>query len=105
MGPGEGLGSKPAQVPADRAPPCDHAQNTCVNTQYSEPDSSMAAGRVSTQAMARLRRVAICRPERLAAMVPATPEESTWVVETGRPYMSAAPMVSMATTSAEAPWA
>jgi hypothetical protein len=29
--------------------------------------------------------VAICRPEPLAAVVPATPEDGTWVVETGRP--------------------
>ena len=45
----------------------------------------MAAGSVSTQAISRLRIVAICRPEPLAAMVPATPDDSTWVVETGRP--------------------
>ena len=32
-----------------------------------------------------LRIVDHCRPEPLAAMVPATPEESTWVVDTGRP--------------------
>ncbi|MOA53750.1 hypothetical protein D3C78_1772560 [compost metagenome] len=49
--------------------------------------------------------VFICKPEPLATMVPATPDDSTWVVETGKPNMSAAPMVSMATVSAEAPWA
>jgi hypothetical protein len=32
--------------------------------------------------------------------VPATPEESTCVVETGRPKLSAAPIVPMATISA-----
>ncbi|MNH41855.1 hypothetical protein D3C79_1034320 [compost metagenome] len=52
-----------------------------------------------------MRRVDICRPERLAAMVPAMPEDSTWVVETGRPKASAAPMVVIATNSALAPWA
>ena len=65
----------------------------------------IAAGSVSTQATARLRSVAICSPEWFAAMVPATPEDSTCVVETGKPNMSAAPIVSIATTSAEAPCA
>ena len=32
-----------------------------------------------------LRMVDHCSPEPFAAMVPATPEESTWVVLTGRP--------------------
>ena len=32
-----------------------------------------------------LRMVAICRPEPLAAIAPATPDDSTCVVETGRP--------------------
>jgi hypothetical protein len=38
-------------------------------------------------------------------MVPATPDDSTWVVETGRPNTSAAPIVAAATSSAEAPCA
>ena len=63
----------------------------------------MQTGRVSTQAMRILRTVAICSPELLAAMVPATPEESTWVVLTGRPKWSAIMIVPMATASAEAP--
>jgi hypothetical protein len=41
--------------------------------------------------------------EPLAAIVPATPEDSTCVVETGRPYMSAAAIVPAATSSAAAP--
>ena len=45
----------------------------------------IAAGRVRIQASAMLRMVDHCRPEPLAAMVPAMPEESTWVVETGSP--------------------
>ena len=34
-------------------------QNTELNNQYSEPDSRMAAGKVSTQAITRLRMVRI----------------------------------------------
>jgi hypothetical protein len=45
----------------------------------------MAAGRVNTQADAMLRIVLHCRPEPFAAIVPATPLDSTWVVETGKP--------------------
>src|SRR5208337_3229655 len=55
--------------------------------------------------MAKLRMVDHCIPDLLAAIVPATPEERTWVVETGRPNMSAAAMVVIATSSADAPWA
>jgi hypothetical protein len=39
----------------------------------------------------------------LAAIEPATPEDSTWVVETGRPKLSAAAIVPIATISAAAP--
>ena len=52
-----------------------------------------------------LRMVENCKPLLLAAMVPATPELSTWVVETGRPKLSAAKMVAIATSSAHAPCA
>jgi hypothetical protein len=65
----------------------------------------IAAGSVSTQAMAMLRIVALCSPDPLAAMVPAIPDESTCVVETGRPYPSAAAMVAAAVISAQAPCA
>ena len=44
-----------------------------------------------------------CSSDPLAAIVPATPEDSTCVVETGRPQASAAPIVSIATISADAP--
>src|SRR3954468_15071401 len=57
----------------------------------------IAAGRVSTQAISRLRMVAICRPEPFVAMVPATPDDNTCAVGTGRPNTSAAPMVTAAT--------
>jgi hypothetical protein len=45
----------------------------------------MAAGRVRIQASAMLRTVAICSPEPLATIVPATPDDRMWVVETGSP--------------------
>src|SRR5580765_3400020 len=80
-------------------------QKIRVNNQYNDPDSRIAAGKVSTQAIARLRSVPSCRPERLAAIAPATPEESTCVVDTGSPYMSAAAIVLIATSSALAPCA
>jgi len=76
-----------------------------TKSQYRPPDSAIAAGSVSTHAASRLRMVAICSPERLAAIVPATPEDSTCVVDTGRPNMSAAPIVVIATSSADAPCA
>lgn len=75
------------------------------NAQYSVPASTMDTGSVSTHAISKLRTVAHCNPDRLATMVPATPEESTCVVLTGRPNPSAAPMVTMAVISAAAPWA
>ena len=48
-------------------------------------DRAIDTGSVSTQAMSRLRTVDICRPEPLATIVPATPEERICVVLTGRP--------------------
>jgi len=60
-------------------------------------------GSVRTQATRRFRRVFICSPEWFAAIVPATPEDNTWVVLTGSPNAPAAPMVAAATTSAAAP--
>ena len=41
--------------------------------------------------------------ERFAAIGPATPDESTCVVLTGRPNQSASPIVPIATSSADAP--
>ena len=60
-------------------------QKTWLNTKYNVPDNIMAAGNVKTHASAILRRVTNCEPDPFAAMVPATPEESTWVVDTGNP--------------------
>ena len=45
-----------------------------------------------------LRSVPHCMPEPLASIVPAMPDDSTWVVETGRPRPSAAPIVAAATS-------
>jgi len=59
-------------------------QKICRNATNNVPAIRIEAGRVSTQAMSRLRTVLHCRPEPFAAMVPATPEVSTWVVLTGR---------------------
>ena len=63
----------------------------------------MAQGSVKIQASAILRSVANWMPEPLASIVPATPDDRTWVVETGRPKPSAAPIVAMAMISAAAP--
>ncbi len=76
---------------------------TCVKAQKRPPESRAAAGRVKTLAAASLRMFEIYSPLRLAAMVPATPELSTCVVETGKPKLSAAKIVAMATNSAQAP--
>src|ERR1700684_3318451 len=79
------------------------SQNKCRKMKYSVPESTIAAGSVSTQPSAILRRVDHCMPEPLAIIVPATPEESTCVVDTGRPRPSAAPIVAIPTSSAAAP--
>jgi hypothetical protein len=51
-----------------------------------------------------LRKVANWMPEPLASIVPATPDDRTWVVDTGRPKPSATPIVARATIPAAAPW-
>jgi hypothetical protein len=81
------------------------AQKIAENAQYNVPEITIAAGKVSTQAKAILRTVESCNPEPFAAMVPAMPEDRTWVVETGSPYMSAAAIVAAAVISAQAPCA
>ena len=60
-------------------------------------------GKVNTHASAILRIVESWSPDPLAAMVPATPDDRTWVVDTGNPYISAAAIVPAATSSADAP--
>jgi len=46
-----------------------------------------------------------CRPLLLATMVPATPEDSTCVVETGSANTLAMPMAQAAVICADMPWA
>src|SRR5690349_15474366 len=53
-------------------------------SQNNPADRATVAGRVNTQASRMVLTVPPCRPLLLATMVPATPEDSTWVVETGR---------------------
>src|SRR3981189_2855445 len=47
----------------------------------------IAAGSVRTHAISMFLMVATCSPDPFAAMAPATPDDSTCVVETGRPKM------------------
>ena len=78
---------------------CDGTGNRACRTAGSR------AGSVSTQAERDIaQRRPSWMPEPLASIVPATPDDRTWVVETGRPRPSAAPIVAMATISAAAPW-
>src|SRR5579883_100573 len=77
----------------------------CRIAQKMHPASSAAAGSVNTQASAMFRIVESCSPLPLAIMVPAMPDDSTWVVDTGILNWSAAMMVQAATISAEAPCA
>ena len=58
------------------------------SSQYSPPASAIETGRVSTQAINRLRTVAHCKPDLFATIVPATPDDSTCVVLTGNPRVS-----------------
>src|SRR5215469_18858554 len=88
---------------APRHSPWYRFQNAVRNAQNRNPESIIAAGKVRIHAIPKLRTVLHCRPERFAAMVPATPDDSTWVVLTGSPNQSAAPMVAIAVISAAAP--
>src|SRR6516225_6888124 len=51
-----------------------------LKNQYRTPDKTAAAGSVNTQASAISRSVEVCSPLLFAAIVPATPDESTFVV-------------------------
>jgi len=53
--------------------------------EYKQPAITIAAGRVKIHARAMARTVLHCSPDPLAAIVPATPLERIWVVETGSP--------------------
>jgi hypothetical protein len=86
-----GTSPLPPSINANRnssnSPPGDGEciQKTWLNTKYRVPDNIIAAGRVRIHASAMLRSVDICSPDPFAAIVPATPDESTWVVDTGSP--------------------
>src|SRR5262245_8665685 len=97
-------GCLPEMRAAAKGSPCATPQNRLTNKTERRAESVMAAGSVRTHAINRLRTVAHCSPEPLAAIVPATPDDNTCVVETGSPYISAAAIVPAATTSAQAPW-
>ena len=74
-----------------------------LNNQNKPPARIIAAGKVSTHAISKLITVDFCRPALLATIVPATPYDNTCVVDTGKPNISAAAIVDIATNSAEAP--
>lgn len=80
-------GSAAKKTPADKQAffsTGEAAQMNCEASQNRPADSAIEVGRVSTQAIRMLRTVPPCRPLLFATMVPATPEDSTWVVDTGR---------------------
>jgi hypothetical protein len=56
-----------------------------LNARKRRPDRNMEMGSVSTQAIARFLIVFHWIPDRFAAIVPATPDDRTWVVLTGSP--------------------
>ena len=60
------------------------------------PANKIVAGNVSTHAIKMFFTVPDCNPVRLATMVPATADDSTWVVETGIPVILAIPMAAAA---------
>ena len=68
-------------------------------------DRLTVAGRVRIQAIRMVFTVPPCRPLLFATMVPATPEDSTWVVETGRAKMLAKPIMVAVVICADMPWA
>ena len=55
------------------------------SSQYRPPDSSIATGRVITQASAMFMTVLRCNPAPLATLAPATPDDRICVVDTGNP--------------------
>src|SRR5690606_41594714 len=110
----EGLGARPIRLRGGPAAglarlsasgPRAYMPSTSTARENSSADSSMLAGKVSSQASRMMRTVPLCRPLRLATMVPATPEDSTWVVETGRLKTLATPMAATAVIWAAMPWA
>ena len=74
-------------------------QNNLTSFEYGESQ----AGNVRTQASSKFRKVPDCKPDRLAAIAPATPEERTCVVLTGSPNSVAKTIVIIVTISADTP--
>jgi hypothetical protein len=58
------------------------SRTSCGRARINDPESTIAAGKASTHASARLHTVDYRIRSVLAAMVPAMPEERTWVVLT-----------------------
>src|SRR5271168_1830174 len=79
------------------------SQKNMRNNRKMPAASTIDTGSVNTQAIKMLLIVDICSPVLFAAIVPATPDDSTCVVLTGMPRMSAMPIVDIATNSADAP--
>src|SRR5262249_19255083 len=79
-------------------------ENKLLNPQKRKPESNKAMGKVKNQAKKRFGAGDQWKPGLLAIIVPATPDDNTCVVLTGRPNQSAAPMVAMAVISAAPPW-
>src|SRR5689334_17062399 len=73
-------------------------------SQNNPADRATVAGRVNTQASRMVLTVPPCRPLLLATIVPATPEDSTWVVETGRLKTFAKPIRLAVVICADMPW-
>ena len=59
-------------------------EEKCRNAQNSVDESMIEIGSVNTHAIIRLRTVAHWRPDLLAHIVPATPDDSTCVMLAGR---------------------
>ena len=75
------------------------------NKRYKPPEIIIVAGSVKTHAKTILVIVPFCKffvPFE-ATMAPATPDDNTWVVETGKPDHDAKPIVPAAIISAVAP--
>src|SRR5262249_28450942 len=105
---GPGGGGRPPSPPRPpaRRPPCGRGRAAGLGAPRAltrAAESTIAAGRVNAQARPILRTVSPWMPERLAHIVPATPEERTWVVLTGIWNPSAKPIVTAAISSAAAP--
>ena len=56
-----------------------------LKSQKRRPERMAAAGNGKIQAIAMSRMAESCSPLRFAAIVPAAPEDRTWVVLTGTP--------------------